>query len=120
MQLLENLEYHENNPYSQPVYVARDGRILRFTLRPGQEVKEHEAPHSPVYIVVLQGHGVFAGGDSKEATFGPNDLLIFEAGEPHSIRALAEELVFVVFLHGAPDTGGFKSRLLSQRDERDA
>ncbi len=100
--LLEGLEFHEPNPYAQPLYVDEHGRVLRFTLKPGQSVKEHNAPHSPFYVVVLKGRGAFAGGDGKEQQFGPNTLLIFEPGEDHTVRALDEELMFVGFLHGAP------------------
>lgn len=101
IQLLENLEFHEQNPYAQPLHVAKTGRILRFTLKPGQEVVEHSAPDSPVYLMVLQGQGYFTGGQGEETQFGPNSLLIFEPGEAHSIRAGDEALVFVAFLHGA-------------------
>lgn len=101
-QLLDKLEFHEQNPYAEPLWVERDGRVLRFTLRPGQSVKEHNAPKSPVYVVVLQGRGMFASESGVEQPCGPNSLLIFEAGENHAIRALDEDLVFVVFLHGAP------------------
>jgi quercetin dioxygenase-like cupin family protein len=100
--LMENWEFHDKNPYAQPLLVSQDSRILRFALRPGQIVREHQAPHSPVYVVVLKGQGMFAGADGQEQQFGPNALIIFEAGENHSIRALEEDLVFVTFLHGAP------------------
>lgn len=101
IQLSENLEFHDKNPYAEPLHVAKTGRILRFTLKPGQEVVEHSAPDSPVYLVVLQGRGTFSDGDGEEAQFGPNSLLIFEPGEAHSIRAEDEALVFIAFLHGA-------------------
>jgi quercetin dioxygenase-like cupin family protein len=100
--LIENLEFNDKNPNAQPLFVSHDGRILRFALRPGQIVREHQAPHSPVYVVVLKGQGMFAGADGKEQQFGPNALIIFDAGENHSIRALEEDLIFVTFLHGAP------------------
>ncbi len=100
MPLLENLEFHEAAPYAQPLYVDEYGRVLRFTLKPGQSIAEHETPHSPFYVVVLKGHGAFAGGDKEEHQFGPNNLLIFEPGECHTVRALDEELVFIGFLHG--------------------
>lgn len=101
IQLLENLEFHDKDPYAQPLHVAKTGRILRFTLKPGQEVVEHSAPDSPVYLVVLQGQGYFTGGEGREVSFGPNSLLIFEPREEHSIRSEDEELVFIAFLHGA-------------------
>ena len=100
--LMENWEFHEKDPYAQPMYVSHDGRILRFALHPRQIVREHNAPHSPVYVVVLKGQGIFTSADGQEHQLGPNALIIFEAGENHTIRALEEDLVFVTFLHGAP------------------
>ncbi len=105
-QLLEGLTFNENNPNAQTLHVDKDGRAIRFTLRPGQSVAEHNAPHSPVHIVVLKGHGIFSGGDGTENLYGPNSLLIFDKGENHAIRALDEELVFLLILHGVPKKYG--------------
>lgn len=104
MHLLDDLEFHDKDPFAQPLFVDGSGRILRFTLRPGQSIREHNAPHSPFYVVVLKGHGMFAGGDGQEQRFGPNSLLVFDPGENHVIRAEDEELVFIGFLHGVSDT----------------
>jgi quercetin dioxygenase-like cupin family protein len=103
MALLKDVEFHEKNPNAEPLYVSEEARVLRFALRPGQVVRDHNAPHSPVVVTVLKGWGLFAGGDGVEREFGPNDLLIFQAGEDHSIRALNEDLIFAVFLREAPD-----------------
>ncbi len=100
--LLEGLEFHNDAPYAQPLLVNEEGRVLRFMLRPGQSVREHEAPHSPVYIIVLKGDGLFAGPDGQEQRISPGTLIVFGAGEKHSLRADKEELVCVVILHGAP------------------
>lgn len=102
MQLLEGLEFTDKTPNSEPLFVDAHGRVLRFTLKPGQSIREHNAPHSPFYVVVLQGHGMFAGDDGHEQQLGPNSLLIFDPAENHVIRAINEELVFVGFLHGVP------------------
>ena len=99
-QLLADLVFHDKNANAQPLFVDQQGRILRFTLKPGQRIREHNAPHSPFYGVVLKGEGMFAGGDGKEQRLGPNSLLIFAQGENHQIRALDEELVFIGFLLG--------------------
>lgn len=101
--LHDNWVFHDKDPYAEPLFVDESGRILRFTLKPGQSVQEHTAPNSPVYIVVLKGIGLFSGGDNQEQRFGPGALLIFDTGEPHAIRAEDEELVFVAFLHGVPE-----------------
>ena len=98
----ENLVFHDRNPYAEPLVVNKEGRILRFMLKPGQSVVEHTAPNSPVYIMVIQGTGRFLGGEGQEARLGPGSLLVFESNEPHAIHAEEESLVFVVFLHGAP------------------
>ena len=109
--LLENVQFRDTKPNSEPLFVDAHGRVLRFSLKPGQAIEEHRAPNSPFYVVVLEGHGIFTGKDGAEIQVGPNALLIFEPGETHSVRALDEELVFVGFLHGVagarPDkTGG--------------
>jgi quercetin dioxygenase-like cupin family protein len=103
-QLLENLTFHESDPYAQPLFVDEHGRVLRFMLKSGQAIKQHNAPHSPFYVVVLEGNGMFAGADGREERFGPGSLLIFDPGELHQVRALDEELVFVGFLHGVAGT----------------
>lgn len=102
--LLENLDFHDDHPYAQPLYVDANGRVIRFMLKPGQAIVEHHAPSSPFYVVVIEGRGMFAGADGVEREFGPNDILIFDKGETHAIRALDEPLVFAGFLHGVEGT----------------
>ena len=102
MSLYQKVEFHDQYPFAEPLFVSDEARVLRFALRSGQVVREHNAPHSPVIVTILRGRGMFAGGDGVEQEFGPNDLLIFQAGEEHSIRALNEDLIFVVFLREAP------------------
>jgi quercetin dioxygenase-like cupin family protein len=104
--LLGDLAFRDADPLAQPLFVdhiGHTGRIIRFSLRPGQMIKEHHAPHSPVYITVLKGRGYFSGTDGKEQLFGPETLLVFDTGETHAIRADKEDLVFVAFLHGVPE-----------------
>jgi quercetin dioxygenase-like cupin family protein len=93
---------YDNAPYAQPLRVSEQGRILRFTLRPGQTVKQHTAPESPINIVVIAGRGLFTGANELAEQFGPDSLVIFDAGETHSIQAMDENLVFVAFMQGAP------------------
>lgn len=101
-QLKQDYVFHDRDPFAQPLFVDKTGRILRFMLKPGQSVVEHTAPHSPVYIVVIEGTGLFSGADGKAQSFGAGALLVFEPGEPHAIHAQDEPLVFVALLHGAP------------------
>ena len=104
MQLLEDLEFHESEPYAQPLFVDQYGRVIRFCMKPGQVIREHRAASSPFYAVVVKGRGIFVGADGQEQQVGPNALLVFEPGEDHEVRAMDEEFVFVGFLHGASGT----------------
>lgn len=94
-QLLETLEFHEAEPFAQPLLVDQYSRIIRWMLKPGQIIAEHNVPDMPFYVVVLKGYGLFAGGDRQEQAYGPGSLLILDPGELHTVRALDEELVFV-------------------------
>jgi quercetin dioxygenase-like cupin family protein len=99
--LLENLKFGDKDPHAEPIHSDTKGRALLFSLKPGQSIREHNAPSSPFFVVVIRGRGVFAGGDDIEHTCGPNTLLVFDPGENHFIRAI-EELVFIGILHGVP------------------
>lgn len=59
-QLLDDLEFHDEHAYAQPLFVAETGRVLRFLLKPGQSIHEHDVPSSPFFVVVLKGKGLFA------------------------------------------------------------
>lgn len=100
--LLQGLTFDNAKPHADALYVDKHGRAIVWTLEPQQSIQDHQAPESPFYVVVLQGHGWFGGADGKEERVGPNTLLVFDIGERHHIRAENERLVFVGFLHGAP------------------
>lgn len=102
--LLENIQFRDKDPIALPLHSDRQGRAILFTLKPGQFIREHNAPSSPFFAVVLQGEGIFSGGDSIEHTCGPNSLLVFDMAEPHFIRATTE-LVFLGYLHGVKPPG---------------
>ncbi len=98
--LLDNETFNDKHSHAEPLHVDKEGRVILFTLKPGQTIAEHQAPSSPFYVVVLRGSGIFTSGDGTEHNVGPNTLLIFDPGEKHSVRALNENLAFVGFLHG--------------------
>jgi quercetin dioxygenase-like cupin family protein len=99
--LFENWQFDHKGAHADPLHVDRNGRAILFTLKSGQTIREHNAPSSPFYVVILHGRGIFTGGDGIEQTVEPSTLLVFDPGEPHIVQAL-EELVFIGFLHGAP------------------
>jgi len=114
--LLENLEFSDSGAHAQPLLANPENRIIRFLLKPGQTLKEHSAPSSDVIIVVLQGRGIFSGREGQSRELGPNTLVSYDQGEPHSVHALAEELIFLAILKGSPDSSA-KSVGLMAGDE---
>lgn len=100
--LLENLQFGSKDAHAEPLHVDKEGRAILFTLKPAQSIREHNAPSSPFFVVVLKGEGVFTGGDGVEHICGPNTLLIFDVAEQHTIHATTDELAFIGFLHGVP------------------
>jgi quercetin dioxygenase-like cupin family protein len=99
--LLGGWKFDDKGPHAEPLHVDRNGRAILFTLQPEQAIRAHNVPSSPFFVIILDGQGIFTGGDGIEQLVGTNSLLVFEPGEQHSVRAL-EKLVFVGFLHGAP------------------
>lgn len=101
-ELLERLVFHDNKPYSEPLFVDEHARLLRFTLKPGQKIEEHNAPSSAFYAIILRGEGIFTDGQGTAHPVKPNDLLIFDVAENHSVRAGDTEFVFLGILQSAP------------------
>lgn len=101
-ELLENVEFSERNAHAEALYSNEDGRALRFAFLPGQELEAHEAPNSPVHMVVLHGKGMFRAVNGEECECGPGMLVAFDAGETHAICALDEKLVYIAIYKENP------------------
>jgi quercetin dioxygenase-like cupin family protein len=101
--LLSDLEvlHRGDKAHAQAMHADEHGRALRWTLLPGQSVQPSTSPHSPVFLVVLQGSGYFAGEDGEEQKLSANDMAVFAAKETHTARAEDEQLVFIAILHEA-------------------
>ena len=100
--LLENLVFHEKKANSEPLLVDEHARLLRFTLKPGQSIDEHNAPGSAFYAIILRGEGVFTDGRGNAHAVKPADLLVFDVAENHSVQAGNADFVFLGILQSAP------------------
>ena len=100
--LTKDIEFKTEHPVAEPILVDKDTRLIRFSLLPGQSIKEHSAPSSPVYIIILEGKGLFSDGHEGLREFGKNTCIKYEQNEKHSIRATDEKLVFIGLLKGSP------------------
>lgn len=95
VELLQGITFNQRNAHAESLHSNEEGRALRFAFLPEQEITAHEAPHSPIHLVILQGRGMFAGSDGVERECSEGMMVIFDAGEEHSVRALDEKLVYV-------------------------
>lgn len=95
IELLEDITFSERTAHAESLHSNEEGRVLRFAFLPEQEIATHEATHSPVHLVILQGRGVFTGADGVERECSEGMMVVFDSGEKHAVRALDEKLVYV-------------------------
>lgn len=98
----EGISFNQDHAIAEPIFINKNNRILRFSLLPGQSIKEHKSPSSPVFINIIKGRGIFWGEDGVKKEVGSESMIIFKQNEVHGISALDEELVFIALLHGSP------------------
>ena len=63
-----------------------DTRLLVFRIAPGQSVAPHQSV-STVILTVLDGEGIVLGKEG-ERPCRPGDVVVFEPGETHGMRAV--------------------------------
>lgn len=96
----ENVKFNKDHGVADPLFIDKNSRLLRFSLLPGQSIKEHRAPSSPVFIKIIEGRGLFWGKDGNKQEYDSNSIIIFSQNEIHGVSALDEKLVFIALLHG--------------------
>ena len=107
--LYEGTEFNARNAHAESLHSNEEGRALRFAFLPGQRLETHEALHSPVHLIILQGRGMFAGADGVERECSKGMMVAFDSGEPHTVRALDEKLVYVAIYKENPATHMYES-----------
>lgn len=95
IELLEDITFNKRNAHAESLHSNEEGRALRFAFLPRQEIATHEAPHSPIHLVIVQGRGIFTGADGIERKCSEGMMVVFDSGEEHAVRALDEKLVYV-------------------------
>lgn len=100
----ENLVYHDPNPYAEPLFVSPHWPRAAFCLlRPGEVVREHTAPSSPVCIRLRFRELDLLRQRRRGAALWPWHAVDLRCGRASRLPpAEAEEVVFLAFLHGAP------------------
>lgn len=115
--LSAGIEYNDKRPHAESLHSNEDARALRFAFLPGQSLRLHESPSSPVHLIILEGSGAFTGGDGVERECGSGMMVMFDAGEMHAVRALTEKLVYIAIYNGVEVTYGSPHREMVEGTE---
>lgn len=89
-----------DRPATAMVHDSHDARLVVFRIEPGQQVVPHTS-HSTVFLSVVEGTGVLSGADA-EREVRAGDLVAYEPGEVHSMRAADEQLVLLAIIAPRP------------------
>ena len=87
-------------PASAMVLDVPDARVVVFRIEPGQVVAPHTST-STVLLSVLTGSGIVSGAEDERAV-SMGDLIEYEVGELHGMRAIDEQLVIVAIITPRP------------------
>ena len=89
-----------SRPATALLHDVPDARAVVFRIDPGQEVAPHTST-STVMLSVVSGSGTVSGA-SGESSVKAGDLVTYEVGELHGMKAGAEQLVLVAFITPRP------------------
>ena len=81
-----------------------DVRLIVFRIEPGQAVAPHHSA-STVLLTVLEGSGLLAGREG-ERQCSVGDVVAYEPGETHGMRAVAQRLVLLATITPRPSERG--------------
>ncbi len=86
-------QFHEDKPYVQVLSDIGDARLVLFTFKAGQQLKEHRTT-SQILVQVLRGRVTFStAGNSVKLQAGM--VLQLEENVPHSVLAQTDAVMLV-------------------------
>jgi quercetin dioxygenase-like cupin family protein len=89
-----------SRPATSMLLDRADARLVVFRIAPGQAVPPHRSD-ATVLLSVLAGSGIISGGD-EERPCAVGDVIAFEPGELHGMRALDETLQLLAVITPRP------------------
>jgi quercetin dioxygenase-like cupin family protein len=89
-----------NRPATALLHDVPDARVVVFRIEAGQEVAPHTST-STVLLAIVEGSGTVSGA-SGESTVRAGDLVTYEVGELHGMKAGSEQLVLVAIITPRP------------------
>ena len=91
---------HAARPATAILHDSADLRLVVFRLAPGQAVPPHRSA-STVMLTVLAGAGTLSGGDDERAC-AAGDVVVYDPGELHGMRATDGELLLLATITPRP------------------
>ena len=89
-----------SRPATALMHDVPDARVVVFRIEAGQEVAPHTST-STVLLAIVEGSGTVSGA-SGESTVRAGDLVTYEVGELHGMKAGSERLVLVAIITPRP------------------
>ena len=89
-----------SRPATAVLHDVPDARVVVFRIEAGQEVAPHTST-STVLLAVVEGSGTVSGA-SGESEVRAGDLVTYDAGELHGMKAGDERLVLVAIITPRP------------------
>ena len=96
----EAVSAQASRPATALLHDVPDARVVVFRIEPGQEVAPHTSS-STVLLSVVAGNGTVSGA-SGESQVQPGDLVSYDTGELHGMRAGSETLVLMAIITPRP------------------
>lgn len=96
----EAVSAQPTRPATALLHDVPDARVVVFRIEPGQEVAPHTST-STVLLAVIAGDGTVSGA-SGESPVAPGDLVAYDTGELHGMRAGRETLVLAAIITPRP------------------
>jgi quercetin dioxygenase-like cupin family protein len=91
-----------DRPATAVVHDSADARLVIFRIEPGQTVAPHTNP-STVTLSVIAGSGNVSGAEG-ERSVRAGQIVIYDPGELHGMRAGNEQLVILATIAPRPGT----------------
>ncbi len=89
-----------SRPATAILHDSEQARHVVFRIAPGQQVPPHTST-SAVTLVAIAGRGTVSGADG-ERPVTTGDLVVYEPGEPHGMRAGDDTLVLLAVITPRP------------------
>lgn len=96
----EAVSGRSERPATAVLHDSPDARVVVFRIEPGQEVTPHTST-STVLLSVVEGRGMVSGALGERAVIA-GDLVTYDVGELHGMRAMGERLVIAAVIAPRP------------------